>query len=243
MRRATLEDILKFFDSLRGTVFEGKLVLAGSSGLFGFNTTVQPYTEDVDLIIEEVLVRDKEDELIAVLSKAGFRHLPETATFMDEDGHTFDLIAYSTESMDEAVGGGRMLRVMVFGDISRIIRQPDALQRTPEGVVALSPAAFAVAKIMTVRETKSAKDKLQALGVIAEHGDDSAFRQRFLGMFTSFADDRQEDAVSDTYAAILTLTEDPLYREGEISDYREYLDQMNRGYETLRRWLEDRDAP
>lgn len=242
MRRATWEDILRFFDSLHGTVLEGKLVLAGSSGLFGFKTAVQPYTEDVDLIIEEGLVRDKEDELIAVLSKAGFRHLPETATFLDADGHAFDLIAYSPESMEEAVGGGRLLRVMVFGDISRIIHQPDAVQRTPEGVVALSPAAFAVVKLMTVRETKSAKDKLQALGVISEHGEDFAFRQRFLAMFSSFETDRREDALSDSYAAILTLTEDPLYREGEISDYREYLDQISRGYETLQQWLEDRDA-
>jgi hypothetical protein len=61
-------------------------------------------------------------------------------------------------------------------------------------------------------------------------------------MFSSFESDRREDAVGDAYAAILTLTEDPLYREGEISEYREYLDQVNCGYETLRGWLEGSDA-
>ena len=170
------ELIDELFGGLRGTFLEGQLILGGSSGLFAFPTSAPAYTEDLDFYLSEELVVNRGAEIVKLLTKLGYKRQPETPTFSAPGRPSLDLVGYSTIMPADHLSPPGPLQVMVFGDLGIILACPGSVARYPTGRTALSPAGFAAVKLMTLRVEKGAKDKLQALLVIAERADDASFR-------------------------------------------------------------------
>ena len=150
-----------------------RLVLAGSSGLFAASESIPALTEDLDLLVDAEWLAGAEEQVVDELARQGLRHQPETCTFVAADGSSLDLVGYSECDRTDRIGGGERVRVMVFADLSHLLASPEAVVELPGGGRALSAAALAASKLLTVRVEKGGKDKLQALLLVA----DSYFRQ------------------------------------------------------------------
>ena len=226
---------------LQGTLLEGELILGGSSGLFGFETDTPAFTEDLDFLIREELVESRGVEIMKLLELQGFRRQPETPTFTAPGRPMFDLVGYSLTDTTDHLSPAAPFRVMVYGDLGVVMADPASVLTTSSGARSLSPAAFCVVKLMTVRVEKGSKDKLQALLVIGERDHDSAFRRDFAKLLELFDEDRRTDALADAQMAFLSLQRDPEFQDRGAEGYREFLDQAARGFELLER-LEDTES-
>lgn len=231
------ELIAEIFRGTRGTVLEGELILGGSSGLFAFATSAPAFTEDLDFLVREELVEAHGSEVIEVLATLGYSRLPETPTFTAAGRPTFDLVGYSPVPGDR-LSRPAPLRVMVFGELGTILDDPRTADRYPDGVVALSPAAFCAVKLLTLRVEKGSKDKLQALLVIAERSSDRQFASTLAGILGRFETERQSDALADAQAAFLSLERDPAFRDHGAEGYAAFLEGVAAGYRKLQEILE-----
>jgi len=207
--------------------------LVGSSGLFGFATEVPAFTEDVDVAVPVALLATHEAALLDELATQGFIHHPGTATFIDpRDGTTFDLLGVGEPSDGDHIGGGPRLPVMVFEDLSRASADPRATHRLEHGH-GLTPAGFVAVKLLTERAHKGAKDKIQALLVLAERREDPAFLADLRGLLGRFDPGRLEDAVADAQGAFLALAQDPAFRDAGAEGYRRATVDAERGLAAL----------
>jgi hypothetical protein len=222
----------------RGTLLEDQLILGGSSGLFGFETATPAFTEDLDFLISEELVAGSGAEIIDLLKGLGYEHQPDTPTFTSPGKPTFDLVGYSRLNLTDHLSPPGPLQVMVFGDLGMILGETSSVQRGASGGLALTPAGFCAAKLMTLRVEKGAKDKLQALLVVAERASDPGFRETLRRIFARFDPDRRQDAVADAQAAFLSLQRDPEFRDRGAEGYLAFLRRAESGYEALARFLE-----
>jgi hypothetical protein len=215
-------------------------VLVGSSGLFGFETGVPALTEDIDVAVPEELVVRRGPDIVAALAEQGFEHEPGTATFLRvEGGISFDLLGHGDPKAGDHIGGAGVLRVMVFEDISRIVGEEQATMALPRGGRALTPAGFVASKLLTERAHKGAKDKIQALLVIAERGGEADFRAEIARLLRAVDPVRIEDLRASALDAFLALEKDPLFADAGAEGYAPVTKQAEAGLRRLREILEE----
>jgi hypothetical protein len=201
-------EVLELLRRIQASPLGGRLILAGSSGVYGVSETIPALTEDVDVLVDADWVSVEEDKILEDMRQLGFQHQPGTPTFTSAAGLSLDLVGYSRSDVADRIGGGKALPVMVFADLSKLLSLPGSTRELPDGGRTLAPATLAAAKLLTIRLEKGGKDKLQALLVIAENAEDEDFREHLRGLLAAFAADRIEDAIADAHAALLAVSAD-----------------------------------
>jgi hypothetical protein len=235
---ADSQTALHILAALRRSPVGDAAVLVGSSGLFGFETSVPALTEDVDVAIPEPLASRHGREIIAALREQGFEHESGTATFLGRDGTVFDLLGHGEPEEGDHVGGTDVLRVMVFEDLSRILGDAGATKGLPAGGRALTPAGFVASKLLTERAHKGTKDKLQALLVVAEHEGEKGFEEEVLRLLRDVDAVRLDDVRAGAQNAFLALERDPTFSDAGAEGYAPVLGQVAMGLERLLALLE-----
>ncbi len=209
MVRQERDQVLAFLRRLAATKLGEEAILAGSSGVYGVSGTVPALTEDLDVAVDAEWLAANEAAVLADLAALGLAHEPGTPTFVGADGLSLDLIGYSRRDRADWIGGGEVVPVMVFADLSTILAVEGAAIALPAGGGrALCAAALAAAKLLTVRLEKGSKDKIQALLLIDERAGEGAFEAELRGLLARFPPDRLEDATADAQAAFLALSGD-----------------------------------
>lgn len=229
---------LRILAALRQSPVGDDAVLVGSSGLFGFDTSVPALTEDVDIAVPEPVVLEHGPAIVEVLAQQGFAHEPGTATFIARDGVTFDLLGYGESAAGDHIGDGGILRVMVFEDISRIVGERQATTALAQGGRAMTPAAFVASKLLTERAHKGTKDKLQALLVLAERRGDESFESEVVRLLCGVDPERLEDVLASAQEACIALGRDPRFSDAGAEGYAPELEQVEIGVERLSAMLE-----
>lgn len=238
---ADRDSALRVLSALRKSPVGDTAVLVGSSGLFGFPTEVPALTEDVDIAVPEVAVTRHGREIVEALREQGFEHETGTATFIGHEGAIFDLLGHGDPGQGDHIGGTETLRVMVFEDLSRILSDPSATAVLPSGGRALTPAGFVVSKLLTERAHKGTKDKIQALLVLAERGDES-FAQEVVRLFRDFSPVRFDDVRASAQNAYFLLERDPTFSDAGAEGYVSVARQIEIGLERLQSILEKLDG-
>lgn len=232
-RREVLDLLRRFHDSPLGD----RLILAGSSGLYGVSDNIPALTEDVDVLLDADWAAREEADLLQEMARLGFEHQPGTCTFLLADGTSVDLVGYSRADTIDRIGGGPSLPIMVFADLSRLLSSPGTVVELPGGGRALSSSALTVAKLLTVRLEKGGKDKLQALLLVAENSADPAYLESLRHLLGRFERDRVEDALADAQAAFLAVSADAA-RAGETAEgYAQMITGLEKGLAVLQRLL------
>lgn len=213
-------------------------VLVGSSGLFGFETQVPALTEDIDVAVPEGTVAQKGREIVEALAALGFDHTPGTASFSGPDNAVFDLLGHGDAAEGDHTGGTDALRVMVFEDLSRLLANPQATIELPSGGRALRPAGFVTVKLLTERAHKGAKDKLQALLVLAERAWDEDFESEVYALLAGVDLERLADLRAAAQAAVFSLQRDPTFSDAGAEGYASMRNQVEVGFGRLSALLE-----
>ncbi|HEX4498247.1 MAG TPA: hypothetical protein VIE43_21400 [Thermoanaerobaculia bacterium] len=242
MRRPDRLDVLSLLRRLRSGALGDRLILAGSSGVYGASEEIPALTEDIDVLIDADWVGAEETFLLAEMSRFGFEHQPGTSSFLLSEGLSLDLVGYSQRDIVDRIGGGKTVPVMVFSDLSRILSAPRAVIELPTQGRALSPAALATTKLLAVRLEKGSKDKLQALLLIEENAGNSEFLSdlhRLLGLFDS---DQVQDALADAQVACLAVSGDAAHADVQSQGYVEMSESVGRGFSILERLLRSEDG-
>ena len=225
---------LEVLAALKRSPVGDSAVLVGSSGLFGFETSVPALTEDIDVAVPEKIVEMHGPAIVANLASQGFEHEAGTATFISPTrGISFDLLGHGDPERGDHIGGAGLLRVMVFEDISRIVGEKQATMALLHGGRALTPAGFTATKLLTERAHKGAKDKIQALLVMAEHAGDVGFESELVRLLADFDPVRIEDLRAGAQDAFLALERDPLFADAGAEGYAPVLKQAEIGLERL----------
>ncbi|HYN22570.1 MAG TPA: hypothetical protein VE078_16545 [Thermoanaerobaculia bacterium] len=235
---ADSQTALKILAALRRSPVGDDAILVGSSGLFGFETSVPALTEDVDIAIPEPLASRHGREIIEVLQEQGFEHEPGTATFLGHDGTAFDLLGHGEPAEGDHVGGTGALSVMVFEDLSRILGDPGATIELPTGGRALTPPGFVASKLLTERAHKGTKDKIQALLVMAERQKETGFEEEVLRFLKDVEAVRLDDVRAGAQSAFLALERDPTFSDAGAEGYAPVLQQVEVGLKRLLALLE-----
>jgi hypothetical protein len=233
---------LRILDALRRSPVADTGVLVGSSGLFGFETQVPALTEDIDIAVPEATVARHGREIVEALRAEGFEHQPGTASFIGPENAIFDLLGHGDAEEGDHTGGTDALRVMVFEDLSRLLATPQATMELPSGGRALKPASFVAAKLLTERAHKGAKDKLQALLVLAERGEDKAFQAEVCRFLAAVDPERLADLLASAQAAVFSLQRDPTFSDAGAQGYAPMRRQVEAGLKRLGNLLERLDA-
>ena len=233
---------LRILEALRKGPVGDAGVLVGSSGLFGFETRVPALTEDIDVAVPEVTVARHGREIVEALQAQGFEHQPGTASFIGPENAVFDLLGHGDAEEGDHTGGTDALRVMVFEDLSRLLATPRATMELPSGGRALRPASFVIIKLLTERAHKGAKDKLQALLVLAERVEDEAFEAEVRDLLAAVDPERLADVRAAAQAAVFSLQRDPTFSDAGAQGYASLRRQVEAGLERLSALLEQLDA-
>jgi len=230
-------EVLSLLSRLGDSPLGKHLILAGSSGLYGASETIPALTEDVDVVVDADWVAAHETVVLEEMRRLGFDHQPETCTFNLADGMSLDLVGYSKEDDADRVGGGPNLPVMVFGDLSKLLSSPESTVELSGGGRALSPAALAASKLLTVRLEKGSKDKLQALLLIEENAGDPKFLESLRRLLDLFDPEEVDDSLSDAQMATLAVAGDIQRTDLQSIGYREMSDAAKRGLRQLQHLL------
>jgi hypothetical protein len=236
------ETALRILEALRRSPVGDSGVLVGSSGLFGFETQVPALTEDIDIAIPEATVAHHGREIVEALQAQGFEHQPGTASFIGSEDAVFDLLGHGDANEGDHIGGAGALRVMVFEDLSRLLAAPHSTMELPRGGRALRPASFVVAKLLTERAHKGAKDKLQALLVLAERSEDKVFLAEVCSLLAAMDRERLADVRAAAQTAVFSLQKDPTFSDAGAQGYAPMRHQVELGLEHLSALLERLDA-
>jgi len=234
------EKTLEILSRLAQTRLGRLLILGGSSGLHAVSDRVPALTEDVDLLVDADWVAAHETELLAEMQQAGFTHLEGTCTLTLDDGSSVDLVGYSKTNRAEHIGGSGRVPVMVFADLSTIMTRSPPIE-VPSGGLALSASALVVTKLLTIRQEKGSKDKLQALLLIDENRDDEGFLAEIGRLLAEFEPDRVEDALADAQVATLSISTDVDVSNPQTAGYASMQAAVARGFEILERLLGGED--
>jgi hypothetical protein len=219
---------------LGATPIGDRIVLAGSSGLYAASATLPALTEDLDFLVDADWLARHEVEVLDAMARLGFEHQAGSATFVDSQGVSLDLVGYSLAGdRSDRIGGGTRLRVMVYADLAPIVARPSSVIAGPRGGRALAPAALAASKLLTVRLEKGAKDKLQALLLVDENGSDASFREDLRALLTPLGEDRLADLLADAQAAVLVLSADPERADPQSAGYARLHEAAARGLRSL----------
>ena len=233
---------LRILEALRKGPVGDSGVLVGSSGLFGFETGVPALTEDIDIAVPEITVARHGREIVQGLQAQGFEHEPGTASFIGPENEVFDLLGHGDMDEGDHISGTDALRVMVFEDLSWLLANSRATMELPSGGRALTPASFVVAKLLTERAHKGAKDKLQALLVLAERGEDDAFAAEVRGLLSTVDPERLADVRAAAQSAVFSLQRDPTFSDAGAQGYASMRHQVEAGLESLSALLERFDV-
>jgi hypothetical protein len=232
--RPDRSDVLSLMSRLRSSPLGERLILAGSSGLYGLSETLPALTEDIDVLIDADWVMAAELRLLQEMARLGFEHQTGTSTFLLPDGLSLDLVGYSRSDAVDRIGGGETVPIMVFADLSKILSTPGSIIELPSQGRALSPAALTTAKLMTIRLEKGSKDKLQALLLIEENAGNDEFLDQVRRLLALFEPDRVEDALADAQAACLAVSGDVMRSGASPSGYAEMSQAIDRGLAILK---------
>jgi hypothetical protein len=235
VERPQRDDVLGLLGRLRASALGERLILAGSSGIYGVSETIPALTEDVDVLIDADWVSSEEKHLLEDMGRFGFEHVPGTATFLLPEGLSLDLVGYSLKDSVDRIGGGPNVPVMVFSDLSRILSAPGSILELASGGRALSPAALTATKLLTIRLEKGSKDKLQALLLIEENAGADGFLDHLHRLLSLFEPDRVEDALADAQAACLAVSGDVMRADAQSAGYAEMSKAVDRGLALLRK--------
>lgn len=234
MIRPERSDVLSLMSRLRSSPLGERLILAGSSGLYGLSETLPALTEDVDVLIDADWVAAEEARLLQEMARLGFEHQPGTCTFLLSEGLSLDLVGYSRRDSVDRIGGGETVPIMVFSDLSTILSAPGSIIELPTQGRAMSSAALTAAKLLTVRLEKGSKDKLQALLLIEENAGDDDFSRDLRRLLALFDPDRVEDALADAQAACLAVSGDVMRAGSPPTGYAEMAQAIDRGLTILK---------
>lgn len=229
MRRPERSDVLSLLRRLRSGPLGERLILAGSSGLYGVSEEIPALTEDIDVLVDADWVGAEEPFLLAEMARLGFEHQAGTSTFVLAEGLSLDLVGYSRRDAVDRIGGGKTVPVMIFSDLSRILSAPGSIIELPTQGRALSPAALAATKLLTVRLEKGSKDKLQALLLIEENAGDEAFRNDLRRLLSLFDPEQVEDALADAQTACLAISGDATRADVQSRGYVEMFQAVRQG--------------
>lgn len=229
---------LEILSRLSHTRLEGRLILAGSSGIHAVSEKILAMTEDVDLLIDADWVARHEETLVRELESVGFQTHPGSPTLTARDGSSVDLVGFSVQDRKDRIGGGDRIPIMVFADLSTILETAAAVVEVATGGKALAPAALTLAKLLTIRLEKGGKDKIQALLLIEEFGGDTRFCSLLRQLASCFEPDRIEDAVADAQAAVMTLSTSR-HVDSQMEGYGEMQSRTQRGLEMLKKILSE----
>ena len=235
MTRPNRLAVLELLRRIEASPLGDRLILAGSSGVYGISETIPALTEDVDVLVDADWIAAEEGAVLEHMRQLGFQHQPGTPTFTSAAGLSLDLVGYSRRDVTDKIGGGKTLPVMVFADLSRLLSLPHATRELPSGGATLSPATLAAAKLLTIRLEKGSKDKLQALLVIAENAGDEEFLEHLKGLLDAFTPDRMEDAIADAHAALLAVSADVIAAGPQAAGYAGMQESLERGLTVLQR--------
>jgi hypothetical protein len=238
VRRPERSDVLSLLRRLRSGPLGERLILAGSSGLYGVSEEIPALTEDIDVLVDADWVGAEEPFLLAEMARLGFEHQPGTSTFVLAEGLSLDLVGYSRRDIVDRIGGGKTVPVMVFSDLSRILSAPGSIIELPTQGKALSPAALAATKLLTVRLEKGSKDKLQALLLIAENAGDEGFRNDLRLLLGLFDPEQVEDALADAQMACLAISGDATRADVQSRGYIDMFQAVRQGLTLLEQILE-----
>jgi hypothetical protein len=230
--------VLSLLSRLGDSPLGEHLILAGSSGLYGASETIPALTEDVDVVVDADWVAAHETLVLDEMSRLGFHHQPETCTFSLPDSMSLDLVGYSKEDQVDRVGGGPHLPIMVFGDLSKLLSASESTVELSGGGRALSPAALAVSKLLTVRLEKGSKDKLQALLLIEENANDPEFLAALRRHLSHFDAEDVKDALADAQVAAMAVEGDVTRADVQSSGYASMSKAVDEGLRLLRRLWE-----
>src|SRR5215213_883839 len=156
-------------------------------------------------------------------------------------GDIFDLLGHGDPGHGDHIGGTEALRVMVFEDLSRVLSDPQTTAVLPTGGRALTPAAFVVSKLLTERAHKGTKDKIQALLVLAERGDES-FLEEIVRLLRGLDPVRLDDVRAGAQNAYFCLERDPSFSDAGAEGYAPVARQVEIGLERLLLILEKLDG-
>lgn len=238
MDRPERPAVLSLLSRLGDSPLGDQLILAGSSGLYGASETIPALTEDVDVVVDADWVAAHEILVLDEMRRLGFDHQPETCTFSLPDGTSLDLVGYSKEDQVDRIGGGPHLPVMVFGDLSKLLSASESTVGLSGGGRALSPAALAVSKLLTVRLEKGSKDKLQALLLIEENANDPEFLAALRRHLSYFDAEVVKDALADAQVAAMAVEGDAMRADVQSSGYASMSKAVDEGLRRLRRLWE-----
>lgn len=238
MNRPERPEVFALLRKLGDSPLGDQLILAGSSGLYGASETIPALTEDVDVVVDADWVAAHETFVLQEMERLGFRQTPQTCTFSLPDGMSLDLVGYSREDQVDRIGGGPHLPIMVFGDLSRLLSAPESTIELSGGGRALSPAALAASKLLTVRLEKGSKDKLQALLLIEENADDPEFLASLRRHLSYFDPENVKDALADAQMAALAVAGDVMRADVQSSGYVSMSKAADEGLRLLRRLWE-----
>jgi hypothetical protein len=230
--------VLSLLSRLGDSPLGKHLILAGSSGLYGASETIPALTEDVDVVVDADWVAAHETLILEEMRRLGFNHQPETCTFSLPDGMSLDLVGYSKEDEVDRIGGGPLLPVMVFGDLSKLLSASESTVELIGGGRALSPAALAASKLLTVRLEKGSKDKLQALLLIEENAHDPGFLAALRRHLSYFDAEDVKDALADAQVAAMAVEGDAMRADVQSSGYASMSRAVDEGLRLLRRMWE-----
>ena len=237
MRRPERSDVLSLLRRLRSGPLGERLILAGSSGLYGVSEEIPALTEDIDVLIDADWVGAEEAFLLTEMARLGFEHQRGTSTFVLAEGLSLDLVGYSRQDAVDRIGGGKTVPVMVFSDLSKILSSPGSIIELPTQGRALSPAALAATKLLTVRLEKGSKDKLQTLLLIEENAGDEDFRNDLRRLLSLFDPEQVKDALSDAQMACLAVSEDAARADIQSRGYADMSQAVDRGFSLLKELL------
>jgi hypothetical protein len=232
---------LRVLTALQRSPVGDAAILVGSSGLFGFPTEVPALTEDIDVAVPEAAVARHGPAIVEALREQGFEHEAGTATFIGPEGAIFDLLGHGDPGDGDHIGGTESLRVMVFEDLSRVLSDPQTTAALPTGGRALTPAAFVVSKLLTERAHKGTKDKIQALLVLAERGDD-VLEEEVARLLRDLDPVRLDDVRAGAQNAYFCLERDPAFSDAGAEGYVPVARQVETGLERLLSILENLDG-
>jgi hypothetical protein len=233
VNRPERSDVLDLLRRVRASTIGERLILGGSSGVYGASETLPALTEDVDVLVDANWVAAHESTLLEQMRELGFGHQAGTCTFIDSEGMSIDLVGYSLRDTEDRIGGSDRVPVMVYGDLSRLLATPGSTVELAGGGRALSPAALAMAKLLTIRLEKGSKDKLQALLIIEENAAKEEFLASFRRLLRTSSPDRIEDAVADAQAASLAVSGDVALAGPQAAGYAEMHLAVARGLAIL----------
>jgi hypothetical protein len=203
--------------------------------VYGASEVLPALTEDVDVLVDADWVALQEPTLLVQMRQLGFEHQPGTCTFLAVDGMSIDLVGYSLRDTQDRIGGGKLVPIMVYADLSRLLATSGSTVELPSGGRTLSAAALAMAKLLTIRLEKGSKDKLQALLIIEENTGNEEFLASFRRLLRRFPADRIEDAIADSQAACLTISGDVALAGPQAAGYADMHLAVARGLALLQR--------